>query len=314
MAPLHHPIRVVARRTGLSTHVIRIWEKRYGAVEPQRTGTNRRLYAEADIERLSLLRVLAHEGHGIGQVARLPLERLRKLAAEAERLGRGAGSGRTRAKSTPGFLEECLVAVKGLNAADLEAVFRRAELEIGIQGLLQRVIAPLVQATGELWRTGSIMAAHEHFATAVIRTFLGNATKTVAAAATGPMILVTTPAGQLSELGALLAGASAANLGWRVTYLGTSLPSAEIAGMARQHQARAVALSLVYPEDDPLLGGELKKLRSLLPVEISLIVGGRASPAYRPILDEIGAVAVEDLAEFCAILDSLRLPAKTVRR
>ena len=202
----------------------------------------------------------------------------------------------------------------GLNTPALEVVFRRAELELGIQGLLQRVIAPLVQATGDLWRAGSIMAAHEHFATAVIRTFLGNATKTIAAAAGGPMILVTTPAGQTNELGALLASASAANLGWRVTYLGANLPAAEIAGLARQHQAFAVGLSLVYPEDDPLLAAELKKLRSLLPPEISLIVGGRAMPAYRSTLDEIGAVSVEDLAEFCAVLDSLRQPARKARR
>ena len=45
MASIQHPIKVVARRTGLSAHVIRIWEKRYGAVEPERTDTNRRLYS-----------------------------------------------------------------------------------------------------------------------------------------------------------------------------------------------------------------------------------------------------------------------------
>ena len=43
-----------------------------------------------------------------------------------------------------------------------------------------------------------------------------------------------------------LVGAAAANLGWHVTYLGASLPAAEIAGAARQNRARAVALSLVY--------------------------------------------------------------------
>ena len=46
MAEAHQAIKVVARRTGLSAHVIRIWEKRYGAVEPERTVTNRRLYSD----------------------------------------------------------------------------------------------------------------------------------------------------------------------------------------------------------------------------------------------------------------------------
>ena len=50
-----HPIQVVTRRTGLSADVIRIWEKRYGVVAPMRTPTGRRLYSDADIERLRLL-------------------------------------------------------------------------------------------------------------------------------------------------------------------------------------------------------------------------------------------------------------------
>ena len=43
----HHSIQSVARRTGLTPHVIRIWEKRYAAVQPSRTETNRRLYSDA---------------------------------------------------------------------------------------------------------------------------------------------------------------------------------------------------------------------------------------------------------------------------
>ena len=82
------------------------------------------------------------------------------------------------------------------------------------------------------------------------------------------MLVVATPAGQIHELGALLVGAAAANLGWHVTYLGASLPAAEIAGAARQNRARAVALSLVYPEDDPRLEGELTRLRESLPPEV----------------------------------------------
>jgi DNA-binding transcriptional MerR regulator len=67
----------------LSAHVIRIWEKRYGAEEPQRTGTNRLLYSEEQIGRLSLLRDITRNGHTIGNVAKLPTEKLRELAREA---------------------------------------------------------------------------------------------------------------------------------------------------------------------------------------------------------------------------------------
>jgi DNA-binding transcriptional MerR regulator len=83
MEEAHQAIKVVARRTGLSAHVIRIWEKRYGAVEPERTGTNRRLYSDEQIERLSLLRDITQAGHSIGHVAKLPTEKLRQLAKES---------------------------------------------------------------------------------------------------------------------------------------------------------------------------------------------------------------------------------------
>ena len=59
--------------TGLSPHLIRIWEKRYSAVAPERTDTNRRLYSDAEIERLNLLRLATRAGHSIGNIAKLPL-------------------------------------------------------------------------------------------------------------------------------------------------------------------------------------------------------------------------------------------------
>jgi methylmalonyl-CoA mutase cobalamin-binding subunit len=123
-------------------------------------------------------------------------------------------------------------------------------------------------------------------------------------------LVVATPAGQLHELGALLVGAAAANLGWQVTYLGASLPAAEIAGAARQNRARAVALSLVYPEDDPRLEGDLTRLRAMLPPETDILAGGRAMPAYGDALDKIGALRMKDLTHLCAALDELRKPGK----
>ena len=310
MADAHHAIKIVSHRTGLTAHVIRIWEKRYGAVEPERTGTNRRLYSEEQIERLSLLREITQGGHSIGHVARLPTGKLRKLAAEFSSASDGAAPAVVRSSGAPSFLDECLTAVKTLDAGALEGGLQRASTALGGLGLLQRVVAPLAQEIGDLWRDGTITAAHEHFASGVIRTFLGHAAKPFAGAERGPVLVVVTPAGQLHELGALLVGAAAANLGWDVTYLGASLPAAEIAGAARQNRARVVALSLVYPEDDPRLEGELMRLRELLPPEVILLAGGRATPSYRDALEKIGARQIKDLADFCSILDDLRKPLK----
>jgi len=303
MSPAHQAIRLVSRRTGLSPHVIRVWEKRYGAVRPERTDTNRRLYSDDQVERLILLRDLTAKGHSIGRIAKLPTDELRQFAADLRLEAMGP---RGSSKDSGDHLERCVTAIKAFDAEALEATLKLAVTDLGLQGLLQRVVGPLAQLIGELWREGEISAAHEHFATVVIRTFLGPSVRPFAGAEDAPTLVVATPSGQLHELGALLVGAMGGNMGWRVTYLGPSLPAAEIAGAVRQNRARALALSLVYPEDDSRLEGELIRLRELLPAEVALLVGGRAMRAYQTVLNKIGARQLKDLAECCSALDELR--------
>jgi MerR family transcriptional regulator, light-induced transcriptional regulator len=313
MASVQHSIKLVALRTGLSAHVIRIWEKRYGAVKPKRTHTNRRLYSREQIERLALLRELTQAGQSIGHVAKLPTPKLRQLATELVGANRRAVRPLPRVPVTGSFLEGCLAAVKTLDSLALDEALKRAATALGTQGLLQRVVAPLAQTIGDLWRDGSLTAAHEHFVSAALRVFLGQAAKPYGGTENAPVLVVATPAGQVHELGALIVGAMAANLGWHVTYLGASLPAAEIAGAAKQNRARAVALSLVYPEDDPALPGELTRLRELLAPEVVLLTGGRAMPAYLDVIKRIGAVQMKDLAGLSATLDDLRKPARKTK-
>lgn len=312
---MQHSIRSVSRRTGLPAHVIRVWERRYAAVTPTRTPTNRRLYSDADVERLTLLGHATKDGHSIGQIANLPVDQLRGLLSE-----RGAGASASPAVSVepggtgaPQWLDECVAAIRNLDTQALEASLSRATLALGAQGALNLLLAPLTRAIGDLWRLGTITAAQEHFASAVIRVFLASTAKPFALSESSPRLIVTTPAGQLHELGAVMVGTLATNLGWRVIYLGASLPAVEIAGAAIQNRARAVALSIVYPDDDPNLGAELEALRKLLPAEIRILAGGRAASSYRSSLDRIGALQASSLDELNAILDSLRLPSGASR-
>ena len=314
MASVQYSIKLVARRTGLSAHVIRIWEKRYGAVEPERTDTNRRLYSREQIDRLTLLSELTQAGQAISHMAKLRTPKLRQLALELVGADSRALRPLARVPAVDSFLEACVAAIKALDSLALEEALKRAATALGAQGLLQRVVAPLAQTIGDLWRDGTLTAAHEHLASAALRVFLGQAAKPFGGTENAPVLVVATPAGQVHELGALIVGAMAANLGWHVTYLGASLPAAEIAGAAKQNRAQAVALSLVYPEDDPGLEGELTRLRRFLPAEVPLLVGGRAMPAYRKLLEKISAVPLKDLADLGSKLDDLRKPAKKTRR
>ncbi len=303
----------MARLTGLSPFVIRIWEQRYGAVKPRRTGTNRRLYSDEQVERFKLLRAVTQGGRNIGLVAQWTTQKLRKHAAEASSPPPPPNQATTPPASPVETLtQECVVAMKALDARGFDDALKRGAMALGTMGLLQRVVAPLTQMIGELWIEGGITVAHEHLASSVLRAFLLNAVRPFGETRHSPRLVVATPAGQIHELGALLVGALAAQLDWQITYLGASLPAPEIAGAARQSRARAVALSVVYPEDDPRLSGELMLLRELLPANIAILTGGRASPAYHDALHKIGAVPIGDLSDLATKLEALRKPAPTV--
>ena len=301
-----NPIKVVSRMVGLSAHVIRIWEERYSAVVPKRTATNRRLYSQKEIERLKILRDLTRSGHSIGLVAGLPIDTLRKMAVESSSIRDRELQPHAPENETASILSACMTAIKSLDQAALESALQQGSVALGALGVVKNIIAPVTQSVGELWIEGTITAAHEHFATNIIRGFLWNAGKPYGNIQDAPTIIVGTPAGQLHELGALMAAAIASNLGWRVTYMGASLPAAEIAGAAIQSKAKAVALSLVFPEDDHSVVKELKLLRKLLPKEVSLIIGGRAVNAYSDTIATLGAKPVKDLSELSNTLQSLR--------
>ncbi len=306
-----HPIGVVARRTGLKPDLIRAWERRYGAVAPGRSDTRRRFYSDEDVERLLLLRRVVSSGRGISQVAGLSNEELEALVESDAPAGpqtavppqfvRDAGDDPAEA-----FLTRCLGAAQRLDVQELTIEIERASVAFSRTRLIESFLVPLMQRIGDLWHQGTLRPLHEHMASAVVRSFLGPLYSFQQSEPSAPHMVVTTPSRQHHELGALMAAASAAGEGWQVTYLGPELPSEEIAAAAVQKGARAVALSLTYPPDDPLLRDDLRRLRRLLGSHTTILVGGRAAPAYASVLSEIGALRLESLAELRQHLQSLR--------
>src|SRR3954470_15707872 len=296
-----HPIGVVARRTGLKPDLIRAWERRYGAVAPGRTDTRRRFYSDEDIERLLLLRRVVNTGCGISQVATLSNEELSALIEREPAPPAYAPSGSAPASDeldevAEAFLGRCIAAAQRLDAREMELELDRASVLFSRTHLIERVLVPLMRRVGDLWHQGTLRPIHEHMASSVVRSFLGGMSGACHPEASAPRLVVTTPARQRHELGALLVAATAGGEGWQVTYLGPDLPPEEIAAAALQKGARAVALSITYPPDDPMLVEDLRRLRRLLGPHTLLIVGGRASLAYSAILQEIGALRLEDLA------------------
>ena len=302
-----YSMKVVSQKTGLSQHVIRAWERRYQAIVPERTNTNRRLYSDEDIERLSLLAQATSGGHAISNVAKLPTQKLAELVREVPKAvprhielpeihGEPSASHST--------IGRCVEAVAALDAEALESILVQTSITHSQPSFIEHVLVPVIHQVGELWEQETLGIAHEHLASSVIRTVLGNMLEAFKVPASAPSLIATTPAGQHHELGALIAAITAASQGWRVTYLGPNLPAEEIAFAAQQNNAKAVALSLVYPAESAELELELRKLRRYLVPQIPLLIGGAAATSYAKVLEAIGAVSITDMSSLRAFLDA----------
>ena len=304
-----YPIKAVAQLTGLSVHVIRAWEKRYNAVSPLRTDTNRRLYSDSDIEKLQVLLTLTSKGHNIGGIANLSISELKELLAEQPEQPKPSfqiNRDVNKFSDPDTIFTSCLKSVYDLNIKELESHLYQASVNLSQPVLLDRVIVPLITEVGDMWKEGEIRVYHEHMVTASLRSFLANLVDSSKTNEVAPKILVTTPQGQLHELGALIAAATASSEGWNVTYLGPNLPAEEIVGAAKQLNCKAIALSIVFPMDDWILRKELLKFKQILPKDIPLLIGGKGARGYLDVLEDVGARVILDISNLRKSLSSIR--------
>lgn len=308
-----YPIRVAARMAGLTPATVRAWEKRYGAITPDRTATNRRLYSVEDVERLRLIAELSSEGYSPGAVAALGTAELRRMrgdgsqAAHAARKGEGLAVGARLAES-------CLDAASTMDSSRLYLTLMEALGGSDAPAAMDDIVARVLREIGARWERGTFSVAHEHAASAAIRQSLGWLLSVLQVSVPRrtdvPAVVVAAPAGDLHELGALMAAVTAAAGGWRVVYLGPNCPAPDIAVAVTESQAGAVALGMGGPVPRVALLRELRALRRELPLDIDIIVGGRNAAALSDA--DLAALAVSRLAtmrEFARRLAMPRLPS-----
>lgn len=289
---------VVTQRTGLTSHAIRAWERRYGVVDPGRSAGGHRLYSDREVERLRLLHRLTIGGRQIGQLSALTDPELTALLSEDESAGLTApGAAGPAADETVRLLEDAMEAVRTMDAESLDAILRRAALGLETIAFLEHLMTPLLTRIGDAWENQDVTPAHEHLASAVVRRVGGWLLDNLEPDGDAPVLVLATPSGDRHELGAMAAAIAAASAGWRVVYLGPDLPASDIAGAARDSEANAVALSLVFAGAGDPVREELLALRRLLPPAVPIMAGGAAAGLYRDELEAIGAVTVETLEQ-----------------
>ena len=303
-----HPIAVVAERTGLTPDLLRVWERRYQAVEPHRGPDGHRSYSDADVIRLRLLHAVTSAGRSIGSVARLPTAELSRMAEEdsAARLERAAAlpvPTESPAAQGDAYVEEALALTGALKSTELDHLLRRSVARLGLLRFMEEVATPLLRRIGEMWHAGQASIAQEHLASAIVHDILLESMRSIVRPSGAETVVVAMPTGERHSIGAALIGATAAVDGWRVVYLGADLPASEIAAAAIATGARVVAVSVVYVHDRQRIVDELRALRARLPGNVAVVAGGAAALSLGAELGAMGIRVGARLADLSAVLD-----------
>ena len=274
-------------QSGLSTHVIRAWERRYGAVSPTRSPTGRRLYSRADIHRLILLKNTVGKGYRISQISDLANDRLKELSGtDPEPYGTTGGVETCR---TDVLLDDCMESVALLDSQRLHRQLQRGLLMYNRLTMVAGVIQPLLQRIGRQWAMGDARIVHGHLAAAVVHVQLSamlihrdnnNPEK--------PIVLVAAPAGQFCYLGALAITVLAQDHGFNAVFLGHNLPAEEIAAAATALMPQRIILSITCRINDGYVEDQMLRLAELLDGRFPLVVGGRAGHVYRRSVESNG--------------------------
>lgn len=228
-------IGAVARRTGVAVATLRAWEARYGVLRPGRTEGGHRLYSEADVERVLAVLRLTAQGWSVGAAAasvtaeRTPSRLGLVGEATASTAGVPDAGGPTTDPAITALRDDLAHAVRTYDTGTAEDVLDTAIARVGVAFALEGVVLPVLRDLGDGWERDPSLISAEHFATNILRPRLMRLL-TAARSATAPRCIAAAPEPEDHELGVLSAAAVAADLGFRVTYLGARTPSVALEG------------------------------------------------------------------------------------
>lgn len=196
----------LARRVGVSPHVLRVWERRYG-LRPARSVGGQRLYSPTDEQRIRAVAELRRQGVPAAEaVARL-------------------------LRATEDFDE-----LEGQRVLDALLDQRPLAEVVG------RVVLPFLEVLGDRWEEGTMSVAQEHFASGLVRRRL-SALSLGPAGGRGPVAVLACPPGELHDIALLAFGLLLARQGWQVRFLGADTPLLDLARAARTVGADVVILA-----------------------------------------------------------------------
>jgi MerR family transcriptional regulator, light-induced transcriptional regulator len=243
----------LSRRVGVSDHLLRAWESRYGLLQPERSPGGFRLYSEADEWRVRRMQAYRADGLSAAEAARAALSATGAApaalpstgtpAAQAPPAGTPAPSAGTEPAALAGQLQRALDA---FDEPAAQAVLDRLLAELSVPAVLRDVMLPYLQDLGDRWQRGTATVAMEHFASNVIRGRLAGLARGWGSGR-GPLALLACAPGEQHDLALMMFGIVLHGNGWRIDYLGANTPVTELARAAELARPDLTVLSATEP-------------------------------------------------------------------
>lgn len=261
----NYTIKDLENFTGVKAHTIRIWEKRYNVVTPQRTSTNIRLYDDEDLKKLLNVSILNRHGIKISHIMNLAdnaiSEKILNLTQSESNL--------------QNHIESLVVAMIDMDESKFEKIFTTAIINLGFEEAVLQVLYPFFEKIGILWQIGTLNPSQEHFISNLIRQKLivaidglipqmNEKTKT---------FLLYLPEGEYHELGLLFSYYLIKKNGHKVVYLGSSVPYKGVIETWNVKKIDYLLTSFITSSTQDLIQEYIKTLSVDLPNTAILISG-----------------------------------------
>lgn len=261
-----YSIKDLENLSGIKAHTIRIWEQRYGIIDPKRTPTNIRFYDSGDLKLILNIARLKDSGFKISRIAAMSHQEILDAVLELTQLD---------PTDYQNHIHNLTTAMIDLDEALFENSLSSCILQMGFENTMQHVIYPFLIKIGFLWQAEAIHPAQEHFITCLIRQ------KIIVAIdgqrlASGPgtkKFMLFLPENELHEINLLFAHFLLKKYGNQVVYLGQSLPLADIVMAYKLHKPDFLLASLTSAPRRKFLQSYVDKLSNEFP-KAEILLGG----------------------------------------
>ncbi|WP_308131231.1 MerR family transcriptional regulator [uncultured Flavobacterium sp.] len=232
--------------SGVKAHTIRIWEKRYGLLSPERSENNLRYYGLDELRKLLNVVLLTGYGVKISKVAKMRTEEIEMMVGEIR-------VGREDIKHTLHLFKLAMMTFDQplfLDATD------HLLAKMPFERVFNEYYIPFLQEIGLMWQAGTIQPAHEHFISCLIRMVLIQQISLCSRRVrkgTLPAYVLFLPFGEIHELGLMFLQYLITSYGHGCVYLGSSIPLDSLSEVTKLFRGVTfITYMTVLPEEKPL--------------------------------------------------------------